>query len=126
MVAFSNKFFDDLLCKFDKCLVRIIMFLVPCMIVTKYKMYSFKKEIRSIENNIVNLSYNKDNLKTELNFLINPERLNNIYKELLHKKIIGDHIIVSHNRIKTIADFDNYYARKNKNNKKTSVASNGK
>ena len=96
------------------------------MIPIKYRIHSLKKEIRKIENNITQLSYNKDALKAELNYLTNPERLNKIYQKLLDDKLIDKQITVSYSKIKDAINLDTYYAKKYKNNKKTSVAiSNG-
>ena len=96
------------------------------MIVVKYRVYNLKREIREIENSIVKLSYSKSTLETELNYLTDPRRLNAIYQKLLNDKVIDKKIIVSSNNIKSNADLDNYYAKKYKYDKRTSIVSNGK
>lgn len=98
------------------------------MVFAKCKIYNLKKEIREIDNNILELYRNKDSLITELNYLSNPERLNKIYSKLLGKKLINERFIISHREIKDMQSIKNYYARKNEKQNKnvTTVVSNGK
>lgn len=118
---------EDFFCRLHKYLVYVIFFLVIVMIPIKYRIHSLKKEIRKIESSIVELSYSKDTLKAELNYLTNPERLNDIYKKLVDDKIIDEQIIISYNKIKNTVNLDSYYAKKYKSIKKTNtVVSNGK
>lgn len=124
MLIFNESFF----LKIRRLLYVFILFLIFFMVFAKCKIYNLKKEIREIDNNILELYRNKDSLITELNYLSNPERLNKIYSKLLGKKLINERFIISHREIKDMQSIKNYYARKNEKQNKnvTTVVSNGK
>lgn len=120
MLIFNNEFF----LKFRRLLHIVIFCLLVVMVFVKYKMYNLKNEVRAIENKIIELSSNKDSLLTELAYLSNPERLNNIYVSLINKYGVAEKNIASYKNIKSLENIEKYYAEKNKDNdKKTDMVS---
>ena len=121
MLIFNNEFF----LKFRRFLHVLIVCLFVVMVFVKYKMYNLKNEVRIIENKIIELSSNRDSLLTELAYLSNPERLNNIYLTLINKYGVAEKNIASYENIKSLESIEKYYAEKNKDsNKKTDIVIN--
>ena len=88
-------------------------------------MYNLKNEVRADENKIMELSYNKNSLLTELAYLSNPERLNKIYLSLITKHGVVEKNVASYRNIQTLKGIEKYYAERNKdNNKRTNVIAN--